>query len=56
VDLVITEHGVADLRTGYRERVDRLIAVADPVHRADLQAAARRLTWISARTWARSGA
>jgi acyl-CoA hydrolase len=36
-DLVITEHGVADLRgTGLDERAEALIAVADPGHRAHL--------------------
>ena len=39
-DLVITEHGVADLRgTGLDERADALIAVADPAHRPGLAAA-----------------
>jgi acyl-CoA hydrolase len=38
-DLVITEHGVADLRgTGLDERADALIAVAAPEHRASLAA------------------
>ena len=37
VDLVITEFGAADLRgTSYQERVERLIAVAAPQHRATL--------------------
>ena len=36
-DLVITEHGVADLRgTGLDERAEALIGVADPAHRAGL--------------------
>lgn len=36
-DLVITEHGVADLRgTGLEERAERLIAIAHPDHRAGL--------------------
>lgn len=40
VDLVVTEFGAADLRgTSYRERAQRLIAVADPRHRPGLSAA-----------------
>jgi acyl-CoA hydrolase len=40
VDLVITEFGAADLRgASYRERAERLIAVAAPRHRAALAAA-----------------
>jgi acyl-CoA hydrolase len=40
VDLVITEFGAADLRgTSYRERAERLIAVAAPQHRAALASA-----------------
>jgi acyl-CoA hydrolase len=36
-DLVITEHGVADLRaTGLDERAEALIAIADPAHRREL--------------------
>ena len=43
VDLVVTEHGVADLRgAGDEERADRLIAIAAPEHRAGLQVAAHR--------------
>jgi acyl-CoA hydrolase len=39
-DLVITEHGVADLRgTGLDARAEALIAIADPAHRASLAAA-----------------
>ena len=39
-DLVITEHGVADLRgTGLDERAEALIAIAAPGHRAGLAAA-----------------
>ena len=39
-DLVVTEHGVADLRgLPLRERARRLIAIADPRFRADLEAA-----------------
>lgn len=43
--LVVTEHGVADLRgRSERERVAALVAIADPAHRDDLerQAAVRR--------------
>lgn len=41
VDLVVTEHGVADLRgTDDAERAERLIQVAAPEHRAALAAAA----------------
>ena len=41
-DLVVTEHGVADLRGAtLRQRADRLIAIADPRHREALEAAAR---------------
>ncbi len=37
VDVVITEHGAADLRgVGYEERAGRLIAIADERHRAML--------------------
>jgi len=43
VDVVVTEHGVADLRgAGDAERADRLIAIAAPEHRAELERAARR--------------
>lgn len=39
-DLVVTEHGVADLRGAtLRQRVQRLLAVADPAHRATLRRA-----------------
>ena len=39
-DVVVTEHGVADLRgTGLDARAEALIAVADPAHRAGLTAA-----------------
>jgi acyl-CoA hydrolase len=45
VDLVITEFGAADLRgTSYRERVERLIAIAAPQHRAALASA--RPSWL----------
>ena len=34
IDLVVTEHGVADLRgTGYHQRAEALIAIASPTHR-----------------------
>lgn len=37
VDLVVTEHGVADLRgQGLDERARRLVSVADPAHREEL--------------------
>jgi acyl-CoA hydrolase len=40
VDLIVTEHGVADLRgTTYRARADALIAIASPDHRAGLASA-----------------
>jgi len=40
VDHVVTEHGVADLRgLPVSERVERMLAVADPAHRAELDAA-----------------
>lgn len=39
-DLVITEHGIADLRaTSHAERRAALLAIADPAHRAALAAA-----------------
>ena len=42
-DLIVTEHGVADLRgASVGERVERMIAIADPRHRDELRAAARR--------------
>jgi acyl-CoA hydrolase len=38
--LVVTEHGVADLRgVGLRERRRRMLAIADPAHREALEAA-----------------
>jgi acetyl-CoA hydrolase len=41
-DLVVTEHGVADLRGAtLRERAIRLTAIADPRHREALEAAVR---------------
>jgi acetyl-CoA hydrolase len=43
MDLVVTEHGVADLRgQGFAERARRLIAIAHPDFRDALRAAARR--------------
>lgn len=46
VDLVVTEYGAADLRgASYRERAERLIAVAAPQHRSALAAA--RPAWLS---------
>lgn len=37
VDLIVTEHGVADLRgKGYGARAESLIAIADPAHRENL--------------------
>jgi acyl-CoA hydrolase len=41
-DLVVTEHGVADLRGAtLPERRARLLAIADPRHQADLEAGRR---------------
>jgi acetyl-CoA hydrolase len=41
-DLVVTEHGIADLRGAtVRERTDRLLAIADPRHRDRLTTAVR---------------
>jgi acyl-CoA hydrolase len=41
-DLVVTEHGVADLRgRSTRERAERLIAIAHPDHREELERGAR---------------
>jgi acyl-CoA hydrolase len=41
-DLVVTEHGVADLRGAtLRERAERLVAIADPRHQPSLEAALR---------------
>jgi acetyl-CoA hydrolase len=41
-DLVVTEHGVADLRgRSLRERAERLIAISHPAHRDDLERQAR---------------
>jgi acyl-CoA hydrolase len=40
VDVIVTEHGLADLRgLGYRERAQALIAIAPPSHRTELVAA-----------------
>jgi acetyl-CoA hydrolase len=42
-DLVVTEHGVADLRGAtLRERAERLIAIAAPAHREALRRDASR--------------
>ena len=39
--VVVTEHGAADLRGAtLSQRVERMIAIADPAHRADLDARA----------------
>jgi acetyl-CoA hydrolase len=44
-DVVVTEHGVADLRGAtLRQRAERLIAIADPAHREQLDQAIPR--WI----------
>jgi acyl-CoA hydrolase len=44
VDAVITEHGVAELRgVSEGERAKRLIAIAAPEHREELQGAAKSL-------------
>jgi acyl-CoA hydrolase len=44
VDVVVTEHGVADLRgVDDAERADRLIAIAAPQHRHALSEAVSRL-------------
>ena len=43
VHVVVTEHGVADLRgKGEEARVEALLAVADPAHRGELEQAARQ--------------
>ena len=40
-DLIVTEHGVADLRGAtLKQRAERLIAIADPRHRDELERAA----------------
>jgi acyl-CoA hydrolase len=45
VDVVVTDWGVADIRAcSVSERIERLIAVAHPAHRASL--AAQRSLWI----------
>lgn len=42
--VVVTEHGVADLRgASLSQRVERMLAVADPAHRAALDASADRV-------------
>lgn len=46
-DHIVTEHGIAYLRgRTVRERAANLIAVAHPDHRAELQAAARKLGYL----------
>jgi 4-hydroxybutyrate CoA-transferase len=46
VDYVVTEYGIARLMgKSARQRAQELIAVAHPDHRAELNAAARRLFW-----------
>jgi acyl-CoA hydrolase len=41
IEVVVTEHGVADLRgVDDRERARRLVAIADPAHRETLRVAA----------------
>ena len=53
IQVVVTEHGIADLRNvGDDERARRLIAIAAPEHRADLGAAIgiAALTWIGSRS------
>jgi acyl-CoA hydrolase len=47
VDRVVTEHGVAELRgSSIAERTRRLIAIADPRHREQLESDARELGYI----------
>lgn len=42
IDLIVTEHGVADLRaTSLTERAERLVAIAAPEHRAALSESSR---------------
>jgi acyl-CoA hydrolase len=42
IDVVVTEHGIADLRhCDKKTRADRMIAISDPAHQEDLIAAAR---------------
>jgi acetyl-CoA hydrolase len=44
-DLVVTEHGIADLRGAtLEERAERMLAIADPRHRDELRALARAST------------
>jgi len=44
LDVVVTEHGAAELRgLTVRERARALAAIADPAHREDLLDAAERL-------------
>jgi acyl-CoA hydrolase len=47
VDKIVTEHGVAEMRgRSIRERTRALIAVADPSHRDELTAAARKMNYL----------
>ena len=47
VDKVVTEHGVAELRgRTVAQRAEALIAIADPAHRDELRAAARRFGYL----------
>ncbi|MGI8752667.1 MAG: acetyl-CoA hydrolase/transferase C-terminal domain-containing protein [Acidimicrobiales bacterium] len=42
VDVVVTEHGIADLRSlAPAERAERMVAIADPLHRPELAEQAR---------------
>ena len=46
-DKVVTEHGVAELRgRTIRERVQAMIAIADPAFRDGLEAEAREVGWL----------
>lgn len=47
VEWVVTEHGAVNLRgKSTKERADALISIAHPDHRAELTAAARKVTLI----------
>ena len=47
VDKVVTEYGVAELRgSSIRERTRRLIAIAHPDHRDELEGQARELGYV----------
>jgi acetyl-CoA hydrolase len=42
--VVVTEHGVADLRgLSVSQRVERMLEIADPAHRPELEQAADRV-------------